>query len=129
MSYNHADAHPPRPVIFEGDFPASTPPGEIRRQREAIWRKEEAEAHPSVEFEFARDEREELARRAISGPLGQRGGVYPFTPAGALSPREAQRELDYQEAIRLHAGGLPDSPEDMPAVAVIGGPPAVFQGD
>jgi hypothetical protein len=122
MAYDHADNHPPRPFVFTSDFPPEpTSYDAIQRTGEAQFQREIVEEYPSIQFEFARDEREELNRRALSGPQGQR---WPEN-LGAQSPREMQRDLDRSEALRHHQGGLPDSPSMAP-VAVPGGLPFVF---
>jgi hypothetical protein len=92
-------------------------------KRDEQYREEMIEQHPSQTFEFARGEREELLRRRSSGTLAQDPWCRPTD--GALSPRESQREEDYQAAERELRYGLPDSPGE--AIAVVGGSPVRFR--
>jgi hypothetical protein len=119
MAYEHPK-HPYRPVLFAGDYPPPTETyDEIAKTQDEQWRAEMVENHPSQQFEFARYEREELLRRRMSGTNAE-----PYRTDGALSPREQQRERDYEIAARTLQYGLPDS-EGEP-VAVKGGIPVRF---
>jgi len=123
MAYDHAKDHPNRPVLFDGDFPSEpTTYAGIEAASESQYRREVVENYPSIQFEFARDERLNLARQHMSGPLGQR---WPGE-LGAQSPREMQLQADQEVALRRLNGGLPDEP-DVP-VAVQGGTPFRFEG-
>jgi hypothetical protein len=123
MPYEHPK-HPDRHVLYPGDFPASSETvAEIERLQRAQFDAEMKERHLNQAFEFARSERQELAQRRMSGPLahGYR------REDGPLFPREEKMERDYQIAERAIRCGLPDSSEEMPAVAVAGGFPARFE--
>ncbi len=124
MAYEHPK-HPYRPVLFDGDYPPPTETyAQVVEAKTQQFEAEMAEQHISANFEFARQEREELLRRRQSGSLAQ---PYYLQPNGPLSPRETKRETEYEQKARELQYGLPDSAEDMPAVAVKGGLPVRFR--
>lgn len=124
MAYEHPK-HPYRPALFEGDYPPPTETfAEIKAKSEEQYRLETEEAHRNQNFEFARREREELLREQQSGYLAQNSWI---RNDGPLSPREQQQVTEKEAKGRELRYGLPDSPEDMPAVAVRGGLPVRFR--
>ena len=104
---------PDAPVLFEGDYPPATPPGQVKKQLESEWEEEMAEHYRSVEFQAARGERERLLRDDMSGYLAK-----PYESLGPKSPAEQEQCMSDAELVRGFHGGLPDSSEEMPAEAV-----------
>lgn len=116
-----ATQHPPRPFLLDGDYPAPTPPDEVERQLKQEGKERLAEEYANVQFDAERREREALASEHSSGKLGS------WNPEPSpLSPGELERQLEEDARYREQRGGLPDSSEQMPAVAVKGGFPAKF---
>lgn len=113
---------PDRPFLFEDDYPApvdskgDAPLAPMRR-----WY-EDPGVPAHVRYAHQRDQRAESARCRQSGELGRDWD----REAIPRSPAEYEQDMLEDAAYRAQCNGLPDSPEDMPPVAVHDGLPFKF---
>jgi hypothetical protein len=112
---------PNRPFLFADDYPAPVDSAGDAPLPERHWY-DSPEVPAHVRYNAQRARRVDAARLRQSGPLAQDWD----RQESPCSPAEAEQERLEDAAYRAQRNGLPDSPEDMPAVAVSGGLPFKF---